>query len=788
MKKNYNLKNLVYSIIVFFLSIFTSTYSQVRVNFAPRTAAETPNTSIYNIKGDFTMIGNTNLTLANYSNTQNNSNNTMIYVDVDNDGSTFNSSSATLNFSNENGAVPECSKVLFAGLYWTGRASDDSTSPNIFNVTKNNVTKTFDKRKIKLKGPQSSSYTEITANSNNIYYPTTNDGFMYSAFAEVTDYVRANGIGNYTVADMALVEGNGGGTGFYGGWSLVVVYENYKMKWRDVTIFDGHAYVQGNTTINHQIPVNGFNAVQNGPVNLKLGVMAGEGDVGISGDYFNILRSSDNNWHTLNHSENSATNFFNGTIQTGGNSRTPNLQNNTGLDIAMFNVTNTNNSIISNGQTSTTLRYGSTQDTYIINMVAFAVDAYIPDIEGLMTLTSVNGNPANNNANVTPGQEIEYSIKIYNEGSEEINNTQIKIDIPYLADYVPNSSQISVTFAPSPSPNTVIFDPNSGPKGSIIWNIGTLPIPSSPDVVLGELKYKIKITEDCFLLKNPNCVLQTQLEGFISGTGAISGISLTNKPFIQGYQSTGLCTGEPIISPIRNTIDATDFINQNCQNTTTELVFNFCNTTNAIDFQTIASNYPIGTKFYNSFPINSNSIEYTISNNFPMVPTANYIAVLPSENNCYYNLQINIVEDPTFNINNNVNLEGCDESVLPMSFSLVPISITIQEFINLGGTISNNLSNNISISYEDSKTGSCPLIIERTYTITSNCSTETLTQVFTIEDTTAPIISTPASDLTVACDGNGNTNDLNTWLASNGGALASDACSTVTWTNNFSGL
>lgn len=208
------------------LIISNNLTAQVRVPFTPRVSQNTPNTTIYHVKGDFTLIGNTNLTLTNYGNNTNNSNNNMQYVDVDGDANTFNSSSANLTYSTENGAVPQCSKVVFAGLYWTGRASDGSSSPDIFNVTKGGITKTFNKRKVKLKGPNTSSYTEITANTNDIYYPTNSDGFMYSAFAEITDYVKNNGLGQYTVADIALVEGNGGSTGYYGGWGIIVVYEN----------------------------------------------------------------------------------------------------------------------------------------------------------------------------------------------------------------------------------------------------------------------------------------------------------------------------------------------------------------------------------------------------------------------------------------------------------------------------------------------------------------------------------------------------------------------------------
>ncbi|WP_409024896.1 beta strand repeat-containing protein, partial [Flavobacterium sp.] len=76
-----------------------------------------------------------------------------------------------------------------------------------------------------------------------------------------------------------------------------------------------------------------------------------------------------------------------------------------------------------------------------------------------------------------------------------------------------------------------------------------------------------------------------------------------------------------------------------------------------------------------------------------------------------------------------------------------------------------------------------------TFTATDGCSNATTTSAtFTIEDTTAPTIDTVAANATVECDGQGNTPALQAWLSSNGGALASDACSNVTWTNSFDAL
>ena len=162
------------------------------------------------------------------------------------------------------------------------------------------------------------------------------------------------------------------------------------MKYRDVTIFDGHAFIVSTNTTPFDLPVSGFNTVQTGNVGVKLGLMASEGDVGLTGDYFSIRKNSDNTYLSLSDSSNSTTNFFNSSINTGGNSRNPNLVNNTGIDIHMFNVPNTSNSVIGNNQTSTNFRYGTGGDTYAIFSIAMAVDAYVPEIPAVIQTVSIN--------------------------------------------------------------------------------------------------------------------------------------------------------------------------------------------------------------------------------------------------------------------------------------------------------------------------------------------------------------------------------------------------------------
>ena len=65
------------------------------------------------------------------------------------------------------------------------------------------------------------------------------------------------------------------------------------MKSRAVTLFDGYAYVNGQLAGGGEygnIDISGFTTVGTGPVNMKLGVMAAEGDRNLNGDYLAVQK------------------------------------------------------------------------------------------------------------------------------------------------------------------------------------------------------------------------------------------------------------------------------------------------------------------------------------------------------------------------------------------------------------------------------------------------------------------------------------------------------------------
>jgi hypothetical protein len=90
----------------------------------------------------------------------------------------------------------------------------------------------------------------------------------------------------------------------------------------------------------------------------------------------------------------------------------------------------------------------------------------------------------------------------------------------------------------------------------------------------------------------------------------------------------------------------------------------------------------------------------------------------------------------------------------------------------------------VDVSFSDqTEEGDCTgsFVITRTWTATDAAgNTNSCDQIITIEDTTPPSITTPASNPTVQCDPSNNA-AIAAWLSSFGGAVASDLCSGVMW-------
>ncbi len=106
-----------------------------------------------------------------------------------------------------------------------------------------------------------------------------------------------------------------------------------------------------------------------------------------------------------------------------------------------------------------------------------------------------------------------------------------------------------------------------------------------------------------------------------------------------------------------------------------------------------------------------------------------------------------------------------------------------------GGAIASVDCGDVTWSYFFSEFNSfCSETVIVTYTATNDCGTEETFGTVFFQDTMSPVFALQADDRSVVCDGSGNTTELDTWLATNGGAVASDECGDVTWSNDFTDL
>jgi uncharacterized repeat protein (TIGR01451 family) len=365
-----------------------------------------------NATGDIAIVANTLMTApssdpaaANAQNgvgsKVNNNDFNMVFVNVDSDPSTFNSSSSSLS-------LPAGSTVLFAGLYWGGRNPSQASLED----------------DVKFATPSSGGYVAISGSV--IGTSNTSNGSDYESFADVTSRVAAAGNGTYTVANVQA----SAGVNVYAGWALVVAYQAPGVPLRNLTVFDGYASINsGDNPVTGSI--SGFIAPPVGTVNAKVGVVAYEGDRGFTGDSMSL------NGAALGDSLNPSTNFFNSTISNLGvaaTAKTPNYINQLGFDAKIVDATGD----VPNGATSATFQLQTDNDQYFPGVVTTAIDLYAPQLVGTKSETDLT-----QSGPVQPGDLIQYAMTVTNTGKDGAKNTVVTDLIPANTTYVPGTLRIA---------------------------------------------------------------------------------------------------------------------------------------------------------------------------------------------------------------------------------------------------------------------------------------------------------------------------------------------------------
>jgi uncharacterized repeat protein (TIGR01451 family) len=453
---------------------------------APRA---TPSFSV-NLRGNFVTTANTLLTCPDNTSTaepclnRNNNDENMRYVNVDPSNGHFNSSTATLT-------LPADARVVQAYLYWgadlargvnNGSADgapggetpwDPAQSPSGTNHEWTTA----------LMRVGSGSYTTVDARAplrDGVWQgiaswystPGNRPGFAYQVRANVTPEVdsglasartrrrssgRADKILSVTVADVQA----GRGYNRHAGWTLLVAYELPSAPWRNLTLYDGFAYVQvqgGQELVVGPLNETGFETPASGRVDAHVATWTYEGDRSILGDYFALgrLGSSCGELPRMHDALNPVDNFFNGTISTGGvelGGRTPQFANQLGFDRDRIVVPE---GTIPNDAKGASVCLGTNGDTYFFGGIAFDTLIGAPNLDVDKTADKQEANP---------GDVVTYTTTVTNQ-READTPTEAATNL-VIADPIPSGLDF-IDFADNPGgvcsygPDTRIVTCNAG--------------------------------------------------------------------------------------------------------------------------------------------------------------------------------------------------------------------------------------------------------------------------------------------------------------------------------------
>ncbi|WP_299435643.1 Calx-beta domain-containing protein [uncultured Maribacter sp.] len=378
-----------------------------------------------NIVGNFIMKGNTNLICtANCPGIPTSNNPTVImgYSNVDGDPSTTNSSSSTIT-------IPVGATVEYAALYWGG----------VYNSSNSGITNpppTLNIDEVKLRTPSGSTYNTITADQRNIETSAFSGWNSFMSYADVTSLVQSGGNGNYFVADIPLITGSSF-TGPYGGWTMVVVYNDSTEKSRNISIWDGFDFFGFGA--NDSFTVTGLLTPSSGVFESSVGYFGLDGESSSSGDFVSI------NGSPITNALNPGNNTLNGTISEYGidtGNRNPNFSYSWGVDIDVFDVTG----LVPNSAIEMDVVLGSSSEGIWGGVFVTSNEIAFP------TVASKSFNPAT----ISQGNESRVTIIIENPANG-VNLTNFS-----LTDNLPTDMVISTTpDATSSSGGTITAIPGS---------------------------------------------------------------------------------------------------------------------------------------------------------------------------------------------------------------------------------------------------------------------------------------------------------------------------------------
>jgi len=319
--------------------------------------------------------------------------------------------------------LPDDAVVTHAFLYWAAyvETDDADTEVRVDRPTSDPDNPVFD--------------TAITSDESFTAADTLSDNFYYTSFADVTALVSANGPGAFRVSGVDSFDfRNVSDQGPVVGWWMVVFYQLDSEPPRNLALFHGLDIVDSGGEQN--VTLDGF-LVPNAGYDAKLGVITFEGEEAWEGDSLLF------NETTLSDDLNPEDNFFNGTRSYFGEAVSiagdyPQLTGEpsslSGMDIDVVDVT----SLVSPGDTSASIQATSEADRYLLSVFVTSVSTFKPDFESSnKTFVDLNGGA------LLPGDVIEYTIDMTNNGNDPSTDTVMTDALPQSVTFVSGSIRVS---------------------------------------------------------------------------------------------------------------------------------------------------------------------------------------------------------------------------------------------------------------------------------------------------------------------------------------------------------
>ncbi|WP_298319037.1 OmpA family protein [uncultured Aquimarina sp.] len=577
-------KKVNFSLVIAILYFSFNIYGQVEVPLEKRTE--------FTIKGDFKFVSNTILGKVSnddgtdvfnpnksYNNGGLNNQFRMGFIDIDNDPSTFNSSSADLDITSG------CASIKHVGLYWTAAYADENRENDITSI--------------KIKYPGNESYTSITdATVIHDYYNDSKSLFkQYSCYKDITDQIMnlEDPTGTYTVANIPATtseinDDDALGNGLAGGWTMVVIYEDTSKPRKRFYVYDGFVNIDSKAKP-VEFSFDNFQTIPEGAVHGKIGVISYEGDKGIRGDRFQVMSNETNKYKGITDNTNPMNNFFNANITENGKnitSRVPASQNTLGYDADLFDIKNPRNSIIGNNQTKSSFRLLTDNDGYSVMAVAFSVEIYEPAIQIIKRSRYTDNSFVFPNDMVAPDQDIIYSLTINNDGNDDAKNTVIKDILPENVLFAEESvvlpsKRIKVSYD-KPSRTLSFSIPNKMVK-----------IDSEPF----EIRYAIKVNTSCDLINETGEVTIVDQPVIAEFNGSFN----DTKKYSKGYNYMNKCN-LPDYYQLKLAVDMSGL---NCPNANT----NFVDRTKELDKNLVELNTSNKSENTESTGINNDDVVKT---------------------------------------------------------------------------------------------------------------------------------------------------------------------------------